>query len=78
MFDSHASPRGRFWPPYLHTRVDAKQSPELKPFLVHGAILEGKVNTAFFSIVTRISDETTATSPQAVHALLVAGRAASR
>jgi hypothetical protein len=54
------------------------QPEEFKPFLVHGAVLGGKVNDAYYSIVTRRDDGAVATSPQAVHALLSAGRAALR
>jgi hypothetical protein len=52
------------------------QPDEYRPFLVHGEVLGGKVNGNYFSIVARRDDEAFATSPQAVHALLAAGRAA--
>lgn len=54
------------------------QPDEFKPFLVHGAVVGGKVNDAYYSIVTRRDDSAIPTDPQAVHALLSAGRAALR
>jgi hypothetical protein len=54
------------------------QLDELKPFLVHGAVIDGKINDTYFSIVSRRADEIVPTDPQAVHALLTAGRAALR
>jgi hypothetical protein len=52
------------------------QSDEYRPFLVHGEVVGGKVNGNYFSLVARRDDEAFATSPQAVHALVAAGRAA--
>lgn len=52
------------------------QPEEFKPLLVHGAVIGDKVSDAYFSVVTRRDDATVATDPQAVHALLSAGRAA--
>jgi hypothetical protein len=46
--------------------------------LVHGAVIDAKVNDSYFSIVSRRDDEAVPTDPQAVHALLSAGRAALR
>lgn len=54
------------------------QPEEFKPVLVHGAVLDGKVNDAFYSIVVRRGDDCIPTDPQAVHALLSAGRAVLR
>jgi predicted HTH transcriptional regulator len=54
------------------------QPEEYKPFLVYGAVVGGKVNDAYYSIVVRRDDGTVPTNPQAVHALLSAGRAALR
>jgi hypothetical protein len=54
------------------------QADEYKPFLVHGEVVGRKVNGNYFSVVARRDDEAFATSPQAVHALLAAGRAALR
>lgn len=54
------------------------QADEYKPFLVHGELVAHKVNGNYFSVVVRRDDEAFATSPQAVHALLAAGRAALR
>jgi len=52
------------------------QPEELKPFLVHGAAVGGKLNDNYFSIVTRREDEAVPTTTAAVHGLLSAGRAA--
>lgn len=51
------------------------QSEENKPFLVHGAVVEGKVQGNFFSIVRRRNDEMASTHPANVHANLTVGRA---
>jgi len=50
----------------------------LKPFLVHGAVVKGKVNDAYYSIVTRRDNHAVPTTPEAVHALTAAGRAVFR
>ncbi|MFI7162846.1 helix-turn-helix domain-containing protein [Rhodococcus erythropolis] len=54
------------------------QPEELKPFLVHGAIIEGRVNDTFVSIVQRREDEGIPTSIASIHATLAAGRALLR
>jgi hypothetical protein len=54
------------------------QPEELKPFLVHGAVLGRKLNDNYFSIVTRREDEAVPTTTAALHGLLSAGRAALR
>ncbi|WP_146069670.1 hypothetical protein [Arthrobacter sp. B0490] len=51
------------------------QSEENKPFLVHGAVIDGKVQGNFFSIVRRRQDEMASTHPANVHANLTVGRA---
>jgi len=54
------------------------QSEENKPFLVHGAVVEGKAQGTFFSIVRRRNDETASTHPANIHADLTVGRALLR
>jgi hypothetical protein len=54
------------------------QPEEYKPFLVHGAVINSKVNDSYFSIVSRRDDEAVPTDPQGVHALIAAGRAVLR
>lgn len=51
------------------------QSEENKPFLVHGAVVEGKAQGNFFSIVRRRNDEMASTHPANIHANLTVGRA---
>jgi hypothetical protein len=41
-------------------------------------VVNGKVSDAYFSLVVRRGDDSLPTDPQAVHALLSAGRAALR
>lgn len=50
------------------------QAPEMQPYLVHGAIVEGKVEGAFFSIVRRRGEGSITTSAQQIHAYIVAGK----
>ncbi|GAA3224519.1 hypothetical protein GCM10017691_12600 [Pseudonocardia petroleophila] len=45
-----------------------------KPFLVHGAIVEGKVEQTFFSIVRRRGEGSVPITAREVHALLSVGR----
>jgi hypothetical protein len=52
------------------------QPDALLPFLVTGAIRDGKLLGSHFSVVRRRGDETAITQAEAVHGLLVAGRAA--
>lgn len=54
------------------------QPEELKPFLVHGAIVDGKVEGAFISIVRRRDDASIPTTAPAIHSTLAAGRALLR
>ncbi|MFJ4286842.1 hypothetical protein ACIPY0_14480 [Paenarthrobacter nicotinovorans] len=59
--------------------VDIPPQPEeLKPFLVAGAIIDGKFDGAFMSIVRRRGDGSIPTTPQEIHSTLVAGRALLR
>ena len=52
------------------------QPDALVPFLVTGAIRDDQVLGGHFSLVRRRGDETAITQPEAVHGLMVAGRAA--
>jgi hypothetical protein len=54
------------------------QPEELKPFLVHGAIVNGKTEGAFISIVRRRGEESIPITPQSIHSTLAAGRALLR
>ncbi|HEY9312460.1 hypothetical protein [Williamsia sp.] len=52
-----------------------QQPAELKPFLVHGAVVGPKVEGAFISIVRRRGEHSITVSPQVLHAQIAAGRA---
>jgi hypothetical protein len=54
------------------------QVEELKPFLVHGAIVNGKAEGAFISILRRRDDESIPITAPSIHATLAAGRALLR
>ncbi|WP_107459509.1 AlbA family DNA-binding domain-containing protein [Streptomyces colonosanans] len=54
------------------------QPEELKPFLVHGAIVEGSVEGAFISIIRRRGESSIPITAPAIHATLAAGRALLR
>ncbi|MEV0107200.1 RNA-binding domain-containing protein [Nocardia sp. NPDC050799] len=54
------------------------QPEELKPFLVHGAIIDGRVNNTFVSIVERLDDEGIPNSVASIHSVLAVGRALLR
>jgi hypothetical protein len=54
------------------------QPEELKPFLVQGAIVNGKVEGAFISIVRRRGEDSVPITAQAIHSTLAAGRALLR
>lgn len=54
------------------------QSDNLKPFLVKGAVINGKVEGAFISIVRRRGEHSIPIEPAAIHAALTVGRAAMR
>jgi hypothetical protein len=54
------------------------QHEDLKPFLVTGAIVDGKVEGAFISIVRRRGEASVPISAPAIHAYLAAGRSLFR
>lgn len=54
------------------------QPEEHKPFLVHGAIVDGKIEGAFISIVRRRGESSIPITAPAVHATMAAGRALLR
>jgi hypothetical protein len=59
--------------------IDVPPQPEeLKPFLVHGAVVDGKAEGEFISIVRRQGDETIPITAKAIHSTLAAGRALLR
>jgi hypothetical protein len=59
--------------------LDIPPQPEdLKPFLVHGAIIDGKTEGAFISIVRRRGDSSIPTTAAVIHTTLAAGRALLR
>lgn len=54
------------------------QPEELKPFLVHGAIVGQRIEGAFISIVRRRGEESVPITAPAIHSTLAAGRALLR
>jgi hypothetical protein len=54
------------------------QAEELKPFLVHGAVVNGKVEGAFISIVQRRGEHSIPVTAPGIHATIAAGRALLR
>lgn len=54
------------------------QPEESKPFLVHGAVVNGKVEGAFISIVQRRGEHSVPVRAEAIHSTLAAGRALLR
>lgn len=54
------------------------QHEELKPFLVHGAVVEGRIEGAFISIVRRRGEGSIPITAPAIHSTLAAGRALLR
>jgi len=59
--------------------IDVPPQPEeSKPFLVHGAIVDGKGHGAFIGIVRRDGDDSIPTTAPMIHATLAAGRALLR
>lgn len=59
--------------------VDVPPQPEeLKPFLVHGAVVDGRSEGAFISIVRRRGDSTIPITAPMIHTTLAAGRALLR
>jgi len=55
-----------------------EQAPELKPFMVAGAFVEGRIDGALISIPRRRDDETIHLNPASIHAFLAAGYALFR
>jgi hypothetical protein len=51
-----------------------RQSAEMQPYLVHGAVVADKVEGAFFSIVRRRGEGSITTSASQIHAYIVAGK----
>ncbi|MET9025633.1 hypothetical protein ABZW96_08400 [Nocardia sp. NPDC004168] len=61
------------------TIIDVPRQPEeLKPFLVYGAVVDGRINNTFVSIIERRGDEGLPSAVPSIHAMLVAGRALLR
>lgn len=54
------------------------QPEELKPFLVHGAIVDGRHEGMFISIVRRRGESSIPTTAAAIHSTIAAGRALLR
>jgi len=54
------------------------QDEDLKPFLVHGAIVDGRVEGAYISIVRRSGEDSIPITAQQIHSTLAAGRALLR
>ncbi|WP_327691010.1 ATP-binding protein [Streptomyces sp. NBC_00461] len=66
-----ASPHDGGW---VLTVFVPSQAEENKPFLVHGAIVGGKVEGAFISIVRRRGEASIPITGPAIHSMLAAGR----
>jgi hypothetical protein len=59
--------------------IDVPPQPEeLKPFLVHGAIVNGRIEGAFISIVRRRGESSIPITAPMIHSTLAAGRALLR
>lgn len=59
--------------------IDVPPQPEeLKPFLVHGAIIDGRTEGAFISIVRRRGESSIPITAPMIHSMLAAGRALLR
>ena len=59
--------------------IDVPPQPEeLKPFLVHGAVVDGEVEGAFISIVRRRGESSIPITAPMIHSMLAAGRALLR
>jgi hypothetical protein len=54
------------------------QEEDLKPFLVHGAIVDGRIEGTFISIVRRSGEDSIPVTAQQIHSTLAAGRALLR
>src|SRR5829696_2798723 len=56
--------------------IDVPPQPEeLKPFLVHGAVVDGEAQGAFISIVRRRGESSIPITAPMIHSMLAAGRA---
>lgn len=56
--------------------IEIPRQPEfLKPFLVHGAVIDGRVDGSFISIVRRRGSHSIVTDPSQLHSQLAVGRA---
>jgi len=60
---------------YLVYCLIPEQAPELKPFMVAGAFIDGKIDGALISVPRRRDDETIHLSPASIHAFIAAGYA---
>lgn len=59
--------------------IEIPSQPEhLKPFLVHGTTVDGRVDGSFISIVRRRGSHSVVVDPSQLHAMLVTARALSR
>jgi Schlafen, AlbA_2 len=59
--------------------IDVPPQPEeRKPFLVHGAVVDGEVRELFISIVRRRDESSISTTAREIHSTLAAGRALLR
>jgi hypothetical protein len=59
--------------------IDVPPQPEEhKPFLVHGAVVDGEVRELFISIVRRRGESSISTTAREIHSTLAAGRALLR
>jgi hypothetical protein len=54
------------------------QEEDLKSFLVHGAIVDGRIEGAYISIVRRSGEDSIPITAQQIHGTLAAGRALLR
>ena len=54
------------------------QEEDLKPFLVHGAIVDDRIEGAYISIVRRSGEDSIPITAQQIHSALAAGRAMLR
>lgn len=63
---------------YLLAILVPAQPKESKPVLVHGAIVDGKTEGAFISIVQRRGEHSVPITAQSIHASIAAGRALLR
>ncbi|GAA4734936.1 AlbA family DNA-binding domain-containing protein [Phytohabitans rumicis] len=63
---------------YLVYCIIPEQAAELKPFMVAGAFMDGKIDGSIISIPRRRNDETLHLSPASIHSFLAAGYALFR